>query len=218
MAIEFLFPLLSLYWTYFYDCFYSRSSRDNLHGHGQKPVNSSTEPVRLSALIPPPPPSKRPVPTEAVDYLSGDSYKSGGFNDTSEHTSYVAPAAPSSPPPSSDYVNPTATLSFPEKPVYDEPASLSKTQSGGSLPPPPSKYNQRQQFFEQHNTFSSGTAHSSSGSSSSYDSLVRKTDGMSLDSSTTPTKEVKPEDALFKDLVDFAKAKSSSPSKPNRSY
>ncbi|GMN56439.1 hypothetical protein TIFTF001_025557 [Ficus carica] len=214
-----------------------RSSRDNLHGHGHKPANSGTEPVRASPLIPPPPSSKRPVATDAgsVDYLSGDTYKSG-FDETSEHTSYVAPpvhsnagSAPalsstfSSSPPSSSAVN--SSPLFSEKPVYDEPAPTSRSadhvppapwesQSSGSLPPPPSRYNQRQQFFEQQHT-----SHSSSGSSSSYDSLVGQTQNLSLNS-FAPTKQEKPEDALFKDLVDFAKAKSSSSStsKPNRSF
>jgi hypothetical protein len=115
--------------------------------------------------------------------------------------------------------------------VYDGPAPSSKsadqlppapwnTQSSpGSLPPPPQRYNQRQQFFE-HQSYPGGAGHSSSGSSSSYDSLVGQTQNISLNSLPTPTKQAKPEDALFKDLVDFAKAKSSSSSstKPNRSF
>lgn len=192
--------------------------------------------MRASPLIPPPPSSKRPVATDAglVDYLSGDNYKSG-YDETSEHKSYVtppvhstgntsslSPTLSSSPP--SNTVNSTSLPLYTGKPVYDEPAPTSRSaehlppapwesQSSGSLPPPPSRYNQRQQFFEQH------TEHSSSGSSSSYDSLVGQTRNLSLNSSA-PTKQDKPEDALFKDLVDFAKAKSSSSSssKPNRSF
>ncbi|KAF4387196.1 hypothetical protein F8388_008830 [Cannabis sativa] len=210
-----------------------RSSRDS----------SKIEPVRVSPFLPPPPSSKRPVPTDAsfIDYLSGDAYKSRGFDESSEQPSFVAPAhsntssAPSlsptlsSSPKSSSFINPTASLSFNSNPVYDESAPLSKSedqlppapweaQSPVSLPPPPSRYNQRQQFFDQH--IPSGTAHSSSGSSSSsYDNLVGQTQNLSINSSTPP-KQVKPEDALFKDLVDFAKAKSSSSSasKPNRSF
>ncbi|XP_062073137.1 TOM1-like protein 3 [Humulus lupulus] len=210
-----------------------RSSRDS----------SKIELVRVNPLLPPPPSSKRPVGTDAsfIDYLSGDTYKSRGFDESSEQSSYVAPAhsntssAPSlsptlsSSPKSSSFINPTSSPSFNRNPVYDEPATLSKSadqlppapweaQSTVSLPPPPSRYNQRQQFFDQNTP--SGTAHSSSGSSSSsYDNLVGQTQNLSLNSSTPP-KQVKPEDALFKDLVDFAKAKSSSSSssKPNRSF
>ena len=200
--------------------------------------------MRVNPLIPPPPSSKRPVATDSglIDYLSGDTYKSGGFDETSQHSSHVAPVhsnassgpslsptLSSSPQPSSA-VNPTSSPLFSGSPVYDEPAPVSKSadqlpaapwesQPPGSLPPPPSRYNQRQQYFEQQH-FPSGTAHSSSGSSSSsYDNLVGQTQNLSLNSST-PTKQVKPEDALFKDLVDFAKAKSSSPSssRPNRSF
>lgn len=56
------------------------------------------------------------------------------------------------------------------------------------------------------------------GSGSSSDSLVGPTQNLSLNPSTL-TKQEKQEDALFQDLVDFAKARSSSSSsKPNRSF
>jgi hypothetical protein len=182
-----------------------------------------------------------------IDYLSGDVYKSAGSHETSEPTSFSAPdysnrtsTSPltppthSSSPPPTHLINPTASMPvFTGRPVSDEPAPLSKsadelppapwntqTQSPGSLPPPPQRYNQRQQFFE-HQSYPSGAGYSSSGSGSSYDSLVGQTQSLSLNPST-PTKQAKPEDALFKDLVDFAKAKSSSSSssstKPNRSF
>ncbi|CAL9019825.1 unnamed protein product [Prunus brigantina] len=221
-----------------------RSSRDNSQGPGQRSANARTEPVRLSPLLPPPPSPKRPIPTGAgmIDYLSGDTYKSGGSTATSESTSFAAPVhsssnstsrlTPLSPSPPSS-LNTTPSPIFSGKPVYDEPAPRSKSidglppapwdaqspgnpQSPGngnspvSLPPPPSRYNQRQQFFEQQ-------GFPGSGSGSSYDSLVGQTQNLSLNSST-PTKQVKQEDALFKDLVDFAKAKSSSSSNPNRSF
>ena len=167
-----------------------------------------------------------------VDYLSGDAYKAEGSPEDSKQTSFAVPhnsspnptsstipTQPSSPPPHARRTSPI----FSGQPVYDEPSPMKKsseqlppphwdTHSPGILPPPPSKHNQRQQFFEQQ-----GAAHSSSGSSSSYDSLVGQTQSLSLNSST-PTKQQKPEDVLFKDLVDFAKSKTSSSSKPNRSF
>ncbi|KAM1120653.1 hypothetical protein ACFX13_002457 [Malus domestica] len=218
-----------------------RSSRDNSQGQGQRSANAKAEPVQVSPLLPPPPSSQRPITLGpgVIDYLSGEAYKSEGSSATSESTSFAAPVhssstsrlTPLSPsPPSSQ--NTTPSPIFTGKPVYDEPAPRSKsidglppapwdTQSLGnpqspgngqspvSLPPPPSRYNQRQQFFEKQGV-------PGSGSGSSYDNLVGQTQNLSLNSST-PTKQVKQEDALFKDLVDFAKAKSSS-SNPNRSF
>ncbi|EEF42056.1 TOM1-like protein 4 [Ricinus communis] len=217
-----------------------RSSRENAQGRGRKPVSVRTEPGRVSPLLPPPPASKRPVSVDSgmIDYLSGDAYKSQGSPEKSDPTPFTVPIHSnknSSPPysptlsassPPSQAVN--SSPLFTGQPEYDEPAPLRKsadglppapwdTPSSVSLPPPPSRYNQRQQFFEQQHGFTPGASHSSSGSSSSYDSLVGQTQNLSLNSST-PTKQTKPEDALFKDLVDFAKAKSSSPSKSNRSF
>jgi hypothetical protein len=207
----------------------------------RKPGNTKTEPVRFSPVLPPPPASKKPIVTETgmIDYLSGDAYKSEGSHEKSEPTSFsvpdysnrtstppvTTPTLSSSPPPT-HFINPTASMVFTGRSVSDEPAPLSKSAeqqppapSPGSIPPPPQRYNQRQQFFE-HQSYPAGAGHSSSGSSSSYDSLVGQTQNLSLNNTSTPTKQAKPEDALFKDLVDFAKAKSSSSSspKPNRSF
>uniref|UniRef100_A0A5B7ADA7 Putative ADP-ribosylation factor-binding protein GGA3 n=1 Tax=Davidia involucrata TaxID=16924 RepID=A0A5B7ADA7_DAVIN len=221
-----------------------RSSRETLQGQGQgrKPVNAKKEPVRVNPLLPPPPSSKKPTSADAgmIDFLSGDVYSSerssGASGSTSipipthsTNTNSIPPSTPtlSSSSPPSDYINPTASI-FSGQPTYDEPAPKSKSsdqlppapwdvQSPGFLPPPPSKYNQRQQFFEQQQAFSGGGAHSRGEFGSSHDSLVGQTQNLSLNSST-PTKQEKSEDALFKDLVDFAKAKSSSSSKPNRSF
>ncbi|GAV72896.1 VHS domain-containing protein/GAT domain-containing protein [Cephalotus follicularis] len=216
-----------------------RSSRDNLHGQGRKPVSHRTESLRVGPLLPPPPSSKKSASSDTglVDYLSGDAYKSEEFPVVPERTPFSVPthsykdSSPtlSSSSPTSHAVNSTSSPMFTGQPVYDEPAPSSKsaellppapweTQPTGILPPPPSKYNQRQQFFEQHHGFPGNGSHSSSGSGSSYESLVGQTQNLSLNSST-PTKQEKPEDALFKDLVDFAKAKSSSSSSnPNRSF
>lgn len=207
----------------------------------RKSANSKTEPVRASPVLPPPPASKKPIITDSgmVDYLSGDSYKSEGSRGTSQPASLAVPDyshRASTPPrttlsssPPTHLINPTASLPiFTERPAYDEPAPSSKSAEqlppapwnpqSPSLPPPPSRFNQRQQFFEKQ-TYPGGAVNSSSDSSSSYDSLVGQTQNLSLNPSA-PTKESKPEDALFKDLVDFARAKSSSSSTPksNRSF
>ncbi|KAH9757281.1 TOM1-like protein 3 [Citrus sinensis] len=216
-----------------------RSSRDNSQGLGRKPISARTNLVPVNPLLPPPPSSKKPVLTSSgpIDYLSGDTYKSEAYPETPEPTPFVAPThsyKTSSPP-----LTPTRTSSIPvgnsaspppfsSGPLYDEPPPLSKSaeqlppapwdaQPAGSLPPPPSRYNQRQQFFEQNHAFPGSSAR---GSAASYDSLVGQTQNLALNSSN-PKKEEKPEDVLFKDLVDFARAKTSSSSTSksnNRSF
>ncbi|KAJ4822659.1 hypothetical protein Tsubulata_035933 [Turnera subulata] len=213
-----------------------RSSKDNSHGQGRKPFSVRTEPARISPLLPPPSSKKPVIDSGMVDYLSGDAYRSEDSPQTSKTMPFNVPtnshtnsSPPYSPPLSSSSPIQAKNSSSPilsGQPVYDEPAPLNRSadhlppapwdmQNPGSLPPPPSRFNQRQQFFEQqHGGFPAGGPHSSSGSGSSYDSLVGQTQSLSLNPST-PTKQAKPEDALFKDLVDFAKAKSSSSSSPN---
>lgn len=186
--------------------------------------SSRTEPPRAAPLLPPPPASRKPVSGGGdsglmVDYLSGDAYSS--------ERSSVSASGPTIPPPKptttttlpdDDYINPTATLF-----TYDEPRSRDPSPVGQygappppvSIPPPPAKQSQRQQFFNQNHGSRSS---SGSGSGSSLDGLVGQTQNLSVNSSTTPAKKEKPEDALFKDLVDFAKAKSSSPSSGSSSY
>ncbi|KAF5749082.1 putative protein transporter [Tripterygium wilfordii] len=207
-----------------------RSTRDGPQGLVRKPASGRSETGQVSPLIPPPPLSRKPVATDAgnVDYLSGDAYKSEESPDMLNPTAFIAHSSSNStsPPYSS---KPAKSTVLTGGPAYDEPepAPFSKspdqlppapwdTQSG-NLPPPPSRYNQRQHFFDQQYGYSSGPSHTSTGSSSSYDGLVGQAQNLSLNSST-PAKQQKSEDALFKDLVDFAKAKSSSPSKPNKSY
>ncbi|GER37695.1 target of Myb protein 1 [Striga asiatica] len=168
-----------------------------------------------------PPAGKKPVES-SVDYLSGDTYETERPVPTYGPTNAARPnplpnqKKPTSPP--EDFVNPTASM-FAPKSTYDENAPPSKSAdhlpsaAAVNLPPPPSRYNQRQQFFEQH---PGGPSHSSSESGSSYDSLVGQAQGLSIKTPVGSDKKEKPEDVLFRDLVDFAKAKSSSP-KPNRS-
>ncbi|RWV84038.1 hypothetical protein GW17_00054283 [Ensete ventricosum] len=133
--------------------------------------------------------------------------------------------SPRSSPGSSDSA---PTLKSSEPPRYDEPLQAAKSgekqlpkapwelqQPSGLIPPPPSKYGQRQQFFEhQKHGYSDGN------SISPYDEFVaedkdfnylRQHDQQHLGGldSSPPAQQAKPEDMLFKDLVDFAKAKSS---------
>ncbi|KAK6114950.1 hypothetical protein DH2020_007219 [Rehmannia glutinosa] len=210
-----------------------RPIRDTMQGPPSKPIKS--EPVQISPILPPS--LKKPTSTDSntVDYLSGDLYETQRSARTSGPTTIDVPTPSTNqksiPPPSptlssspaDDFINPTASM-FASKPKYDETAPTSKSADQlptdpwdvpppTNIPPPPSKYNQRQQFFEQHH---GGPSRSSSGSGSSYDSLVGQAQNLSIKTPAT-SKQEKPEDALFRDLVDFAKAKSSSP-KPNRSF
>ncbi|GAA0153520.1 transporter [Lithospermum erythrorhizon] len=208
-----------------------RSSRDT--SQGMKPVKEKSNITRVSPFLPPPPPPTNPTSSGSgsFDYLSGDVYESGSSPGLSltkpslvQPDSSKSPISTSSSSPADDFINPTASM-FTSNPVHDElpPATKSADQvlpapwgapSPGFLPPPPSKHNQRQHFFEQHQTGSPPL--SSSGSGSSYDNFVEKTQNLSLNTSK-PKKDEKAEDVLFKDLVDFAKSKSSSP-KPPRSF
>lgn len=223
-----------------------RSSRDTLQGQGRKPANGQIETARVNPLLPPAPAAKKPFNADygQIDYLSGDVYNSERTSGSSGSTPVPVPThvnttnstAPSKAkvswsPPSDDFINPTASDEFinptasifSEKPsTYGEQAATTKPIDRSSptplespvfLPPPPSKHSQRTQFFRQHNT----GALSSGGSGSSFDNLLGQTNNLSLNSST-PKKPEKSEDALFKDLVDFAKAKSSTSSKPNRAF
>lgn len=185
--------------------------------------------MRVNPILPPPPPPKKPVysDTGMIDFLSGDVYKIEESHELSEPTSHVEPLHSSSNNPASatrtlsSSLPCSSSISSPilsKQPVFDETSVINKsseiltptpreTQSSGSLPQPPSMFYPRQQFSEQQ-----GVSPLSFGSSSSNDNLLEQTQNLSMYSST-PTKQEKPEDVLFKDLLDFAKSKT--PSKPS---
>ncbi|RRT58099.1 hypothetical protein B296_00008497, partial [Ensete ventricosum] len=199
-----------------------RTSKDTATGQSRK-ASSVKNP---SPFLPPPAPS-RPISTEAntVDYLSGDVFRSEQQLDAPLGAPMPPTLSPRSSPGSSDSA---PTLKSSEPPRYDEPLQAAKSgekqlpkapwelqQPSGLIPPPPSKYGQRQQFFEhQKHGYSDGN------SISPYDGFVAEDKDVNylrphdqqhlggLDSSP-PAQQAKPEDMLFKDLVDFAKAKSS---------
>ncbi|CAH9126218.1 unnamed protein product [Cuscuta epithymum] len=220
-----------------------RSSRDTSQGHERKPIDVKNEPVRMSTILPPPPSSWNPISsTDAagmIDYLSGDTYQSvttsavssGLPNDSIPPPPPISSPKLSSLPLSDDFINPTAdeflnpTASLfgaksdhsdiDPNPKSDADHSPSALWGGAplatNLPPPPARYNQRQHYFERHLSTGS-TSDSSTMRSTSYDSLAGQTKNLSIYPPNS-SKQVKAEDVLFKDLVDFAKTKSSS-SKP----
>ncbi|RLM69777.1 TOM1-like protein 2 [Panicum miliaceum] len=129
--------------------------------------------------------------------------------------------------PDDDFINPTALPGFsspPPKGYEDSREDIPKAPwepqaAAGSLPPPPVRYGQRQQYFEQ-------SVYSGGSNGGGYDGLVTQIENLSLNqneksSASRPAaavaRQAKPEDSLFKDLVDFAKTKPSSPSKPANS-
>ncbi|KAL6658261.1 hypothetical protein ACP70R_003847 [Stipagrostis hirtigluma subsp. patula] len=130
--------------------------------------------------------------------------------------------------PDDDFINPTALPGFPSSSTTkkhedsrdDLPKAPWEAQAPGSLPPPPARYGQRQQYFEQ-------SVYSGGSNGGGYDGLVTQTESLSLNqrntenekstSRTAASRQSKPEDSLFKDLVDFAKKNPSSPSKPANS-
>ncbi|TVU26293.1 hypothetical protein EJB05_28832 [Eragrostis curvula] len=124
--------------------------------------------------------------------------------------------------PDDDFINPTALPGFSSssKDSEDLPKAPWEAQAAGSLPPPPARYGQRQQYFEQ-------SVYSGGSNGGGYDGLLTETENLSLNrrnsenerstSRPTASRPAKPEDSLFKDLVDFAKNKPSSPSKPANS-
>ncbi|XP_043719036.1 TOM1-like protein 3 [Telopea speciosissima] len=210
-----------------------RSARDNAQGLAKKPGNSKNEQHVNPPLLPPPPSSKWPISTDAgkVDYLSGDAYGSERSLEPPEpkpsvipfHSDNTQTSFLSSPP--SHAKDSTLSSEFSGPPKYDIPVQTAKSteklpptpenvQSPSPLPPPPSKYNQRQQYFEHQQGLAGGALYNGSGSEFSYDGLLGQAQNLSLNHGKTNSPDsstsTKSEDALFKDLVDIAKAKPSS--------
>ncbi|XP_078156800.1 target of Myb protein 1 isoform X2 [Carex rostrata] len=194
-----------------------RTARDNSTAQGKQPFT-----------IPPPPASKNPLPTVSttttagtaaaskettpIDFLSGDQYHS----DSSDE-----PVLPPPPPP---FLTSEPKPGYYTAPKFEEPTPIAKedlpkapwesSQPSVSLPPPPAKYGQRQQYFEQTQYGYNNNNVADAG----YDGMVSQTHNLSIKDVKGNSSQAKPEDALFKDLVDFARAKSSSPSsKPAQS-
>jgi hypothetical protein len=124
--------------------------------------------------------------------------------------------------PDDDFINPTALPGFSSSSTNEDlPKAPWEAQAPVSLPPPPARYGQRQQFFEQQHGFPGGS------NGDGYEELMtqtgslflnqRSTENEKIASVSTASRQPKPEDSLFKDLVDFAKKNPSSPSKPANS-
>ena len=194
-----------------------RSSRDVLKGQARK-----TEPAHCSPILPP----TKPTSTDSgkVGYLSDNKRSSSAVPvHSSSKKSFPPPSPTHSSSSDDDFINPTASALAPTPQALNGAAATSKyadplpLAGNHLLPPPPIRYSQRQQFFKQRDANGGGASSSSSRSSgSSFDSLIGQTKNMSLRSPPGATEQEKSDDALFRDLVEFARAKSSSP-RPDRS-
>ncbi|KAJ0257528.1 TOM1-like protein 3 [Hirschfeldia incana] len=189
----------------------------------------------FNPVLPPPPATMRPVHVEssgAMDFLSGDVYTPQGASETSKppSTSHSSDRDASAPV----FDDPAPRSKSPEQPLFTKPVYDDQTEQlprapwdhpegTRAFPPPMSVRTSQRQQYSQHSNVPQRT---SSGSDSSYDDLVGQSRNLSLNptasaaaaaSATPPKKDDKPEDILFKDLVDFAKIRksSSSSSKPN---
>lgn len=181
------------------------------------PANVTTSPHSKPEAYPPPSYGSRP------DSVSDDFINptAPSFSEPSRPTNEEPTRSPvkrQESIPDDDLINPTALPGFSSSSATKEfsedlPRAPWEAQAAaaGSLPPPPARHGQRQQYLEQ-NVYSGGS------NGGGYDELLTRTENLSLNpeknaSWPTASRQAKPEDSLFKDLVDFAKTKPSSPSK-----
>uniref|UniRef100_A0A7C9EXK8 VHS domain-containing protein n=1 Tax=Opuntia streptacantha TaxID=393608 RepID=A0A7C9EXK8_OPUST len=211
----------------------ARRTRDSQR-QTRNPKALGAEPANVSPLIPPPPSSRTPVISRgrSFDFLSGDAYDSGPSSIAAEPEPFPVRSPPRNPIPTSSYspsfspsphhhsVNSGSSPAplFDKSPLHDEPMEMGKSETiplgpwdspppPQHLPPLPSQSNERQHYFDRQ-SFPGGVSNSGSGSSSPYNGLLAQSQNLSLNSSA-PQKPENSEDALFKDLVDFARSKSS---------
>lgn len=209
----------------------ARRTRDSQR-QARNPTTLRSEPANVSPLLPPPPSSKTPVITcgGSFDFLSGDAYASGPSSISAEPEAFAVRSPPRnpnlsyspsfSPTPPHHFTNSGSSPAplFDKSPLHDESMEAGKSEriplGPWNSPPapqhhprPPSQSNQRQHYFDQH-SFPGGVSNSSSGSNSPYNGLLVQTQDLSLNSSVSQKTE-NSEDALFKDLVDFARSKPS---------
>ncbi|XP_057773282.1 TOM1-like protein 4 [Salvia miltiorrhiza] len=191
-------------------------------------ASRKAEPAQSSPSLPPP--KLASTDSGKAGRLSGDAYETERPSPSaavpahsSNRNSFLPPPSPTrSSSSDDDFINPTASALAPApglNGVMSKSADPLPPPAAGNilLPPPPIRYNQREQFFKQKQANGGGGSSSSSRSSgSSFDGLVGQTKNLSLRSPPAATEQEKSDDALFRDLVEFAKAKSSSP-RPNRS-
>ncbi|KAF7048145.1 hypothetical protein CFC21_056957 [Triticum aestivum] len=207
------------------------SSVDYLSGESYKSEKvpddfvNPTAPANMSA------PSHSKTETDQVpNYDSRSENVPDDFINPTAAPSFSMPSRPTSEPsvnkleslPDDDFINPTALPGFSSSSTSEDlPKAPWEAQAPVSLPPPPARYGQRQQFFEQQHGFPGEN------NEGGYDEMLTRTESLSLNqrntengksaSVSTASRQPKPEDALFKDLVDFAKKNPSSPSKPANS-
>ncbi|MBA0624603.1 hypothetical protein Godav_009937 [Gossypium davidsonii] len=164
----------------------SLSSRDNAQRQVQKAQKS--EPAWAVPLLPPPPSTKRSATTNSsfIDYLSGDTYKSEDFSEIKQPTLDSDPT--------DAYMNSlelASTLA---------PSSPSRSADTGPAP----VFREQPKLASLVNLLIL----------SSCLSIVGQIQNLSINSKIA-TQQVNPEDSFLGDLLDFAKAMPSSPSKSN---